>query len=647
MRKIKKLLKKLDIFGIPMTFRYKTKDKYSSSLGGFTLILFCVLASTLGIYYLIKFINRENFKIIYYTINISKTDSLKLKDSNSTFTVGFDCESKGRFKVDDVLKIEIQYINYTKSTDGKYNKNKTLLSDHFCNHKDFYNAHNDSFDRLNLQKFKCLDDYGGSLAGIYSNPIFTYYEFSVVSKYDTPENLDNIEEYLLQNDCKLKIAYIDITMDLNNHKNPINYYLTDVFIQLDPTLFIKRNIFFMNQYLMDDDTLFGIFKEENYSFITTLYSRYEEYALYLGLNRCKVKPPNYLNYAKLYLRADTKKTDIRRTYQNIMEFYADVSSLLLGILRLLIIIINFFNNFYAEYSFSKRIFIFKEFENSHFDISKRYKQINQLKSLIEANNLKDTDDNSYEKDLSAFYSNNKIFENFESNTYNKISKTNININTKNDNKSNYHPNQGKINLIFNEKNYKSNKRNTYLSYKQNRENLTFKNDNNSTKTDKVFPINNDRQSGKNIMKNDIIHKDSKRTKITYYFNIFEICIISFCKCSLTRGLKIKKNFHDIIGNILNQKLDVIFYIKNMLICDIINETLFNSKNIEILNFLSRPVISINKNNEKQLPKFEHNFGENEYDKLHDGISELIQKEEKTQMEENLILLSEKKLSELI
>ena len=137
MRKIKKLLKKIDIFGIPMTFKYKTKDKYSSSLGGFTLILFCVLASTLGIYYFIKFINRENFKIIYYTINISKTDSLKLKDSNSTFTVGFDCESKGRFKVDDVLKIEIQYVNYTKSTDGKYNKNKTLLSDHFCNHEDF------------------------------------------------------------------------------------------------------------------------------------------------------------------------------------------------------------------------------------------------------------------------------------------------------------------------------------------------------------------------------------------------------------------------------------------------------------------------------------------------------------------------------
>jgi hypothetical protein len=56
------------------------------------------------------------------------------------------------------------------------------------------------------------------------------------------------------------------------------------------------------------------------------------------------------------MRADTKKTDIKRTYQNIMEFYADVSSLLLGIFRVLIINFNFINNFYAEYSFSKRIF---------------------------------------------------------------------------------------------------------------------------------------------------------------------------------------------------------------------------------------------------------------------------------------------------
>jgi hypothetical protein len=122
------------------------------------------------------------------------------------------------------------------------------------------------------------------------------------------------------------------------------------------------------------------------------------------------------------MRADTKKTDIKRTYQNIMEFYADVSSLLLGIFRVLIINFNFINNFYAEYSFSKRIFIFKEFENTHFDLSKRQKQINQLKSLIDGYNHKNSETSSFESGLDIFFSNEKNFRNYDLYTFNKTKK---------------------------------------------------------------------------------------------------------------------------------------------------------------------------------------------------------------------------------
>ena len=43
------------------------------------------------------------------------------------------------------------------------------------------------------------------------------------------------------------------------------------------------------------------------------------------------------NYAKIYLRADLKKTEIRRTYQKITEFYADASSILVGIYEFLLL----------------------------------------------------------------------------------------------------------------------------------------------------------------------------------------------------------------------------------------------------------------------------------------------------------------------
>ena len=65
----------------------------------------------------------------------------------------------------------------------------------------------------------------------------------------------------------------------------------------------------MNQYLYDDDAIIAVFDEEQKPIQTkTLFSRYEEYVLYLGLNRESNQPLNLYDYAKIYLRADKKKT---------------------------------------------------------------------------------------------------------------------------------------------------------------------------------------------------------------------------------------------------------------------------------------------------------------------------------------------------
>ena len=98
----------------------------------------------------------------------------------------------------------------------------------------------------------------------------------------------------------------------------------------------------MNQYFENDDYLFSVFNEED-PLLKTSYSRVEQYSLYKGLNRMEHKPPNYQYYAKTYIRADTKKTVIKRKYQKAMEFYADASSLLLGLLSVITYIFNFVN----------------------------------------------------------------------------------------------------------------------------------------------------------------------------------------------------------------------------------------------------------------------------------------------------------------
>ena len=144
-------------------------------------------------------------------MNIPETETIKFKDSQAAFAIGLDCDAKGRFKAEDVFKLESRYIIHIKDKNGTYNKDKHLLSSHKCKYEDFYNNYNNSFDYLNLKTYECLDNNDKILKGIYSDQIFSYYEFSATALDGTEENFKNIDTFLLNNDCKLQLYYTDIT----------------------------------------------------------------------------------------------------------------------------------------------------------------------------------------------------------------------------------------------------------------------------------------------------------------------------------------------------------------------------------------------------------------------------------------------------
>ena len=149
----------------------------------------------------------------------------------------------------------------------------------------------------------------------------------------------------------------------------------------------------MHQYFENDNYLFSVFSEEE-QLVKILFSRIEQFPIYKGLNRGETKPKEYKNYARFYIRADTEKTVIKRKYQKVMEFYADSSSLLIALFELLCIIFNFINSFYADYSLTKKVFFFKELENSHLNINKRHKQIKELINITEPLSVKSPNNES-------------------------------------------------------------------------------------------------------------------------------------------------------------------------------------------------------------------------------------------------------------
>ena len=134
----------------------------------------------------------------------------------------------------------------------------------------------------------------------------------------------------------------------------------------------------------------------------------------MGLERNKTRPLNYDKYAKLYMRAELKKTIINRKYQKIKEFYADASSILVALYEVIYLIFNFIDYFYAYHSLSKEIFFFKDIEEDYnCNISKKRKQIQRLISIIDHKGKNIT--------VKSFESDPKANKNLEiNNNYNEI-----------------------------------------------------------------------------------------------------------------------------------------------------------------------------------------------------------------------------------
>ena len=643
MKCIKRFLKKLDIFGSPINFKYKSQDRYSTSFGGLFLLIFSLISIIFGIYYFIPFFKRKNMSIIYYTMNIPKTEKIKLKDSQAAFSIGFDCDDDTDIKVDDILKLDLKHVIYIKNNKGKYDKNKTPIPSHSCTKEDFYNNYDTSFEYLNLNQYLCLDDYNHNIEGIYSDQVFSYYEFSVVAKNKT----SLIDEYFRSNDCKLQFYYTDITIDLANYKEPIKPFLNSIFIQLNPTLFIKRNIYFMNQYLYDDDEILAIFDEKKKpDQIKTLFSRYEEYSIYSGLEREKTKPLNPNDYAKIYIRADTKKTEIKRTYQKLTEFYADASSLLIAVYDFCILIISALNNFYAEQSIIKKIFLFKDIDNKNFNISKQTDRIKKLfpekisiKSFKTENfeiDINDIQFNTYSENLKNkknIYTAKELISNGALNKNLKIKKFNIKNNCKDNKKS--------LIIFTNEDIDNSSSEATKRQLKTTNNNLNLK----KTKTyiDKDNGAKLDKKEKKKESKN--IKNKKKRDKFS--FNVLEIIIsLIFSNC-LNGHLKLKNSLSDKANVFLYNKLDIILFIRNMILLDIINNIILDDKEKDIVNFISRPIIPSNNEDFGKQDIFYLKYKNKDFDKFYESFSGLIKKGDKNKKEKILIGLTNEKLKELI
>ena len=666
MKSVKSFLRKIDVFGVPYNFKYREKEKYTTAFGGLFIVLFIFAALFMGIYYFIPFYNRKNYTTVYFTLKMAQTEKVNFGESETAFAIGLNCWTGSDGTVaSDLFRIDHKYIYY--KLEEEYKKNTDIMQTHSCTKADFYNKYDETFDCSSIYNYQCLDNSKRAIEGIYTSPIFSYYEFDVYAKNNSNELLDKIDNYLTENDCKLQIYYSDNTVDISDYENPIKSYVEAIFIQLNPTLSIRRNIYFMNQYLYDDDYLFWVFGDDaEAKSIKTLFSRYEEYSLFQGIPRTS-NSSDYMNYAKVYIRADTKRTDVKRKYQKVMEFYADASSLLIALYEILIIILNYINNFWAEQALSKKIFFFKDLEESGLNVEKRAAQIKDLLEITKAvpclsqiSEQKSTKENIGENlkknDLEIIddilVDEIKIYNTKKGKNISQ--KQNISKKEKAKEKKTILGKKGKKNEIIKISRNIKDDSNDYEKGSNNyrgrdsRSSFNFMHNMNMKNQSKYQQNNNFNESKIDTSEEEENTKGEFSTdKITYDFNICEVIGATICKCCQSKKLKIKYNLNEKANSILYSKLDIVLYVRNMILFDIINETFLEMDVKDVVNFLSRPIISLNKKEQNELAIFYHSYKSADFDKFYDEINELSQKSNKRIEETQLISLTKKHLNSLV
>ena len=141
--------------------------------------------------------------------------------------------------------------------------------------------------------------------------------------------------------------------------------------------------------------------------------------------------------------------------------------------------------------------------------------------------------------------------------------------------------------------------------------------------------------------------EPKKEKVENSFNIIEIIMTQFFKCCLCGNMKIKNNMNEKANKIIFRKMDVITYVRNMLLMDLFNQNTLDDNRKNIINFLSRPIITLDKKIKSKFNEFYGNYKEKDFNKFYDAVQQLVKNPKKNEGEIGIISITNEHLNDFL
>ena len=582
--KISEFIKGFDCFGVQYGFHYKSEENYTSVIGGVVTLLFSIFALWYFITNFISFVKRENINSVYYTMTTSKTDIINFKNFSYGIAFGISCDNDyNDHSIYDYLSLKLDHVKTTTDENGS-NRIKTSIDYVKCDKSKFFDLLDVEYDRLRLDNFFCVNDEQSNLniQGIFGNEIFEYFQFDVVIK--DLSKFDEIKEILMNKECQFNFFHSSFAIDVSDYSHPVTPFLISSYFDFTPDSLNSVNYYFsLTNFETDKNILLNNPKTQFF----LGKSKEENFRIYKGLNRNNENIDDVDVLAKIHLRADTSVTMVSRQFEKIGEFVANVTELIEQILLIFIAVFGFLDTFYAYHAVISDLFVFKGNENENTKLFiKNIKKIQKNNEINEKDKISDNKNNSLNKNNNSINKNN-----------NSINKNNSNIEME---KLNINESENNKNLIPK----KENQTETKLPSTNNNKNVEFIN------------------------------------KAELNYNVFEIYFMSIFSCCLCKNLKKKKEIYDKSTEILFTKMDIIEYLKNMQILNVLNKLILSKEERNILKFLSKPSINVNEdendeNNNNFDCIFTSNLNENEIKEFWKNYDDLKNKNNKNDIQNRL------------
>ena len=630
---VKNLIKKIDIFGIIVSFNIDFENKYKSIYGGIgTLILFAFSISVtliLGF----PFFQRKNIEFIYSNKIVQTQPYINLTKAHFKFGFGIQYQDTALPAINDFEK----YFTYSiilKEWIGKDKIIESFFNLKKCNYSDFSYVEINSFDVNHIEEMFCPilnDSFNYTLEGLFTDDYTKFIQLQISLSDYAMNNLDELRNIMQTDPIEMVIYFLDTGIDYKNRSNPLPLYINYINKGLDLYFLKTTEIFLSKIEFSNDDNL--IFNKENKTIDGMLDKSHDSFHYIVSRTNY-----NETIIGKFILKTSSKIIILDRQYQKLPNFAAELSGMIEECFVIILFIVNIIQGQALENKMIHKMLKMKGSKNYNIDylltVFNRNKINNSLNNLSKANfpiekeieknnnnNSNKTNNTDNKKILiketihSRIQSNEMDDRKLLSSSYQIIQKPNINNKIETiDNLSIIEKNQ-----TFDEYNKNKNDFNQYNIYdiKGNEREIT----NNET-------INNN--SSNVIFKED--KKIKKAEKDFPSSNVFSIFYSLICFWSN----KYQKRKYELINKTrskINYYLEVLNYIQGMQELDLLKYFLLDKDQLTIFDYLSKPPFRINKNKKnfyeyeefEKTQKILNSFGKIDIDKIYNSYNTIINK----------------------